>query len=77
VNDNDGREAMGDTKALARAEALDIIEDFKAGDDPDQIERAADGLLRSLKRYDQGPDFGREVIRQLRLIAKERRQRTG
>ena len=48
-------EKMDDMKALARTEALDIIADFKA-ETSGEIENLADGLLRSLKSYDQGPD---------------------
>lgn len=68
---------MDDEREMAVAEARSIIEEFGAAGDAAKIERLADGLFKSLKSYDQGPDFGRLVIKQLRLIARETRQGIG
>jgi hypothetical protein len=42
-----------------------ILRDYYGGlANEGTLRRAADGMMRSLKSYDRGPDFGRLVIRE-------------
>lgn len=48
-----------------QAECDSILLDYFGGEvSAATLRRAADGMMRSLKAYDRGPDFGRSVVRE-------------
>jgi hypothetical protein len=49
-----------------------ILLDYFGGEaSAETLRRAADGMLKSLRSYDRGPDFGRMVVREFNKRAAE------
>lgn len=53
-------------------EADEILNEIFSGQtDQETLKRAADGLMKSLRSYDRGADFGRLVVREFYKRAGE------
>ena len=48
-----------------------LVDDFDGEVSPATLRRAADGMMRSLRSYDRGPDFGRLVVREFNKRAAD------